>query len=214
MKRILFGMLAGAAMLCSQPAMANEPDDYMYIPQDVVLDDQGQAKVYVWLKTNVTEYNTFAMNVYLPEGFTILKNSRDKYIFTWNNEDFDEVTYSHNMSYADHEGYVSILGTSLSNDYILPGDNWLFYFTIQAPEGFDSFGVGSFTKIEFAEGLVRVHYFDDVNYIIRTANVTGIEDVSVDNDGEDVIYNLQGIRVQEPLTPGYYIINGQKRLVK
>lgn len=214
MKRILFGALAAIAMWCSQPAMANEPDDYMYIPEDVVLDDQGQAKVYVWLKTNVTEYNTFAMNVYLPEGFSIVKNSRGKYVFTWNNEDFDEVTYSHSMSYADHEGYISILGASLSNDYIMPGDNWLFYFTIQAPEGFNTYAVGSFKDIEFAEGTIRAHYFDDVDYIIRTADVAGIENVMVDGNGEEVIYNLQGIRVHAPLTPGYYIVNGQKRLVK
>lgn len=212
MKRILTGILAAAAMLCSQPAMANDPEDYMYIPEDVVLNDEGQATVYVWLKTNVEEYNSVIMNLYLPEGFTILKNSRGKYIFNWNTA--EDVAPSHSMNYGEHDGYIRLVGVSAANDYLLPGDHWLFNFTIQAPEGFDSYAIASFRDIEFAEGTVRNHYFDDVYFVIRTADVTGIEDVTVDYTENDVIYNLQGIRVQAPLTPGFYVINGQKRYVK
>lgn len=212
MKKLIFGIMAAAALLSAQPAMANDPDNYVYVPEDVVLDDQGQAQVKLWLKTDVTEFNSFSFNLYLPEGFTILKNTRGNYIFTWNTG--EDVAPSHNMSYADKDGYISMLGTSVANEYLLPGDHWLFYFTIQAPEGFDSFAIGSFRDIEFAEGTVRKHVFDNVDFVIRTADVTGIEDVTVDLDGEDVIYNLQGIRVQAPLTSGFYIINGQKRHVK
>ena len=35
--------------------------------------------------------------------------------------------------------------------------------------------------------------------------VSGVEDVTVGNDGDAVYYNLQGIRMTEPLTPGIYI---------
>lgn len=212
MKRLLIGVLATSAVLFSQPVLANDPEDFMYIPEDIVLDGEGQAKVYVYLKTNVAEYNTLIMNLYLPEGFTILKDNRDKYIFNWNTE--EDVAPSHNMSYADHDGYIRMLGTSVSNDYLLPGDHWLFNFTIQAPEMFDSHAIASFRDIEFSEGMVRNHYFDDVDFVIRKANLSDIKNVSVDGNKEDVIYNLQGIRVQTPLIPGYYMVNGQKIFVK
>lgn len=57
---------------------------------------------------------------------------------------------------------------------------------------------------------MTTHYTPEFNAVLES----GIEDVIVDRTGEDVIYNLQGIRVQAPLTPGFYIINGEKRLVK
>ena len=211
MKKILTEILAAAAMLCSEPTMANDPKDYMYIPEDIILNEEGQASVYVWLKTNVVEYNTIIMNFYLPEGFSILKNSRNKYIFNWNTEEY--VAPSHNITYADHDRYIRILGTSVKNEYLLPGNHWLFNFTIQAPEWFNSDAIASFRDIEFSEGTVRNHYFDDVDFVIRRANV-GLKDVSVDYDDNDEIYNLQGIRVQAPLSPGFYIINGEKRFVK
>ncbi len=43
--------------------------------------------------------------------------------------------------------------------------------------------------------------------------ITGVEEIVVGNNGEQVIYNMQGARVQN-LVPGIYIINGKKVLVK
>jgi len=57
---------------------------------------------------------------------------------------------------------------------------------------------------------------------IRKARESGINEVTVDNDAEDLsnaaIYNLLGKRVSLPasgqLSPGIYIINGKKRVIK
>lgn len=42
---------------------------------------------------------------------------------------------------------------------------------------------------------------------------SGIEDILVGTDEEPVIYNLNGVRVYNP-TPGVYIVNGKKTLIK
>lgn len=210
MKHILTGILIATELLCIQPAFANDLDDLIYIPNDIVINDKGEAEVYVWLKTNVIEYNTIVMNLFLPEGFTILKNNNGKYIFNWNTE---EVAPSHIMSYANNDEYIRLLGCSISNDYLLPGNHWLFNFTIQVPADFDSCATVSLRDIEFSEGTVRNHYFDNVDFVIRKDFEAEIEDNFVGSNGEDVIYNLQGIRVYTPLTTGYYIINGQKHFV-
>ena len=43
---------------------------------------------------------------------------------------------------------------------------------------------------------------------------SGIEDVTSDNTTEEVIYDLNGLRItKKPLAPGIYIINGKKTLI-
>lgn len=202
------------ALFVSLPAVANDPDDYMYVNPDFVeLNDEGVGTVTVWLKTYVEEYLTFGMDLYLPEGFTIVKNSRGKYIFTWNDDDITGSVVSHQMSYADRDGFIRIIATSMSQDYILPGDNWLFSFQVQAPEGFNSQAEAEIKNIGFAEGLKEQHNFDDVTFTIGV-KTTGVENISCEGDGEEVIYNLQGIRMERPLRPGIYIINGVKTAVR
>ena len=51
--------------------------------------------------------------------------------------------------------------------------------------------------------------------IDKDGNTTGIGNIAVDSFGkDDVIYNLQGIRVAKPAPGAVYIINGKKVLVK
>lgn len=49
--------------------------------------------------------------------------------------------------------------------------------------------------------------------IVSSGPDTGVEEISMDQAGEKVIYNMQGARVLT-LQPGLYIINGKKVLVK
>ncbi|MDE6287910.1 MAG: hypothetical protein K2M00_03890 [Muribaculaceae bacterium] len=43
----------------------------------------------------------------------------------------------------------------------------------------------------------------------------GINDICIDRDSEDIIYDLNGNRVAEkPLPAGIYIINGRKTVIK
>lgn len=214
-KHLLAVMSLLLMAMIPQHAMANDPDDYLYLsPDEIQLNKDGVGTVVVWLNTNVTEYNAFIMNLYLPEGFTVEKNSRGKYNFVWNTE--EEVVVNHGFTVGEHDGYLRLVAASMSADCILPGDHWLFKFNIQAPEGYTGDGEVAFRGIEFAEGTIRNHYFDDVEAPIRPYGyTTGLDEVIGNvEDGTEVIYNLQGIRVARPLAPGIYIINGAKTLVK
>ncbi|MCM1448884.1 MAG: hypothetical protein NC082_00935 [Clostridiales bacterium] len=60
-----------------------------------------------------------------------------------------------------------------------------------------------------------VVYAGNPNKAQQKNDTSGIENVEVDGDnGPEVIYNLQGIRVDHITTPGVYIINGTKTIVK
>ena len=212
LRNLIAGMTLMLGAILPATSSAAEVPTGMYVP-NVELDSEGKGTVVVWLNTEVQEYNSFQMEVYLPEGFEVEKNSRGKYVFTFNTE--EDVAPSHNMSSADHDGFIRMLGTSLSAEYILPGNHWLFKFNIQAPEGFTGSADASFKNIIFAEGI-RDDHFPEVNFAIMSHDyTTGIEDVTVTAAaGEDVIYDLLGRRVEHPAAPGVYIVNGEKKLLK
>ena len=85
-------------------------------------------------------------------------------------------------------------GATTTQDPIQPGF-YEIYVTID--EGEYYYGVGP----------VLVGEFEIIG------EITGVEEIVVGNNGEQVIYNMQGARVQN-LVPGIYIINGKKVLVK
>lgn len=46
-------------------------------------------------------------------------------------------------------------------------------------------------------------------------NLSGVEGIEADNNGEEVIYNLQGVRVNRADLPaGLYIVNGRKQVIR
>ncbi len=222
MKKYLYTAVAALAAIAPQTIMAEdatEEPDYMYVGKEVLLDQEGKGTVVVYLNTTETKMNAFEMNIYLPEGFTIEKNSRGKYVFQFNTE--DDVIVDHSMACNDNwdggNGRYRIVGASVSMSYILPGDNWIFKFNITAPEGFNETAEAHMQDIMFASGGAadgKKHYYDNCYFEIIPYNVqTGV--TTVDAVGEDdVIYTLQGIRVERPLQPGIYIINGKKTNVK
>ena len=201
--------------LAPQRAAANDPTNYMYLsPDEIQLNEDGVGTVTVWVNTYITNYNSIMMDLYLPEGFTVEKNNRGKYKFTWN----PDVVEDHSFTTGEHDGFIRMFAFSPSASYILPGDDWLFKFNIQAPEGYTGHGVLAFKNIEFYAGTTDTHKFDEIEAPIYSHDydpTTGLDEVIGNvEDGTEVIYNLLGIRVTRPLAPGIYIVNGVKTLVK
>lgn len=54
-----------------------------------------------------------------------------------------------------------------------------------------------------------------VDVVLSLSDTSGIEDVVVDKDTEDRVYDLMGRQVtRRPLLPGIYIINGKKTAIR
>ena len=184
----------------------------------VQIGEDGTGTVVVNLDTDVTDYNAFEMNIYLPEGFTI-ENEKEGdnvyYTFTFSNR-----APSHQITANATASYTRIVGCSLQNRTIKAGTGKLFEFNIIAPEGFAAEAEGSLQKIGFASGntptTAVMHWLPDATFAVMPydGGTSGVEDVAVETDGEEVIYNLQGIRMERPLAPGIYIINGTKTRVR
>lgn len=55
----------------------------------------------------------------------------------------------------------------------------------------------------------------DILLTLSLAPASGVEGISTDRNNEETIYDLNGNRItKKPLSPGIYIINGKKTLIK
>lgn len=203
-------------------AQTDKRPDYIYVPE-VIVGDDGKATVEVWLNTYVQQYNSFAMNVYLPEGFEIDKDRRGNYAFKPNTA--DDVLYDHAFSSLAKDGYVRLVAVSTTLSYILPGNNMIFSFGITGPANYDKWGTGWIRKPQFAEDIDDTaidHNLADTSFAVHPLGMTGVEDVASADAGTVTVYNLQGIvllRDADPsavrtLPPGLYIVNGRKTFVR
>lgn len=220
-------ILLAAAMGIS--ASAEDTTVNMYVnPSEISADKSGIARVEVWLDSECTTINSFQMDIHLPKGFSIQKNSRGKYVITPSTD--EDVIYSHQFMTSDHDTntddpYVLLTGTSLNMDFLGTGNNMLFWFNVVVPEDFTPEKYPKGVQCYISNMLLSENFSDKnpvghyppTSYftILPYDEASGVDDVTVDaENGEETIYDLQGRRVYRPLTPGYYIINGEKQLVK
>lgn len=55
---------------------------------------------------------------------------------------------------------------------------------------------------------------DGLGYIFKVGEASSVKNVEVENNGETVIYDLQGRKLNDAVAPGIYIINGEKKVVR
>ena len=234
MKKYIFAaatiMMLGAASAFAQDDNERQLDsegkeNYFYVDGDCIVysSQNNQGVLRIHMDNETPDLNSMMFDIYLPEGFSIAKNSRGSYMATYNNGD-DNKTYNHSARVTDNGDFFRIIGFSITGDPILTGDDLLLTITIQAPDTYTNGSPsykGSIKNIEIASqsNTVNPHYFPDVTFTIMTEQIAnGIDDVMIGTEGlyPEGIYDLYGRKLNpdKALTPGVYIIDGEKVLVK
>lgn len=234
MKRlIIFSILAlafGGQLMAqdSREKDSYDEDNNLYVmPNTVYIDSNTlQGSMEVWLDNVTPNFNTYMMDIYLPEGFSIPKKE--------DSDEFDirintDKTPAHTVRISQGStGAYRIIGFSLMGTPIVTGDGLLFTVTIQAPDSFDiDFGGvdGSIENINIAAGTSGepAHYFPDVTFPIEYSTETGVDTLEQDLTIYPVdIFTLQGVCIKtkasqsdiDALSQGVYIIGGKKVIIK
>jgi len=110
------------------------------------------------------------------------------------------------------------LGTVDGTDYYFSGldvNVWaLADCVLKYDEAAKKYTFDTSAVINKSETAVDYTYWYNPNSVI-TVNSLGVESIDADDtEKEEVIYNMQGIQVQRPLSSGLYIINGKKVLIR
>lgn len=102
--------------------------------------------------------------------------------------------------------------TTAAGDIMLyQGINMVIFY------GSNSWSYTRLGKIEGVSGseLKKILGSGDISLTISLDATTGIEDVSSEENGGKVAYDLNGTRITAfPLSPGIYIVNGKKTVVR
>ena len=212
----------------SQEKDSYDEDNYVYVKPSPIYIESRTLLGYldVWLDNVTDNFNTYMMDIYLPEGFSIPKKD--------DSDDFDihintVKTPGHTIRVSQGStGAYRIIGFSLTGIPIATGDGQLFSVHIQAPDSFNSAStdvVGSIKNINIAAGTSGepAHYFPDVTYPFEYSVETGVDKLTQSTPSlPTVIFNLQGVCLKRSATqedinalaPGVYIIGGKKVIVK
>lgn len=162
----------GCLMAQNMAASERQPDscgdaNYLYTSDFIRLDPvTGLGTLELWLD-NVTEnFNSFQLDLYLPEGFEIAKSGRTYDVKANNGNEKDSKTFDHTISVMYSEnGFYRLTGYSVTLQYILASDDILLTATIKAPDNFDYNEVANaqIKNIMFAAGSVG-HVFQDMEF--------------------------------------------------
>ena len=140
--------------------------------------------------------------------------------------------YTTDASSYDYEG--NLFGGRVTTGYVgsEPGqDNDKYYLLLNSIKGealykvyreYDSWGRyvgendGGYIKCEGNKGYMKLSGASGASssYSFRIEGTTGIEDVEGENGDIKAIYDLQGRKLTEITKPGFYIVDGEKVLVK
>lgn len=220
MKKYLLPILLAVIAIGTAQAVDSlgENNDFYLDPEDVVVyQETGMGTIRVCLNNESEGFNSFMMDFYLPEGFTVQKNARGNYKITWNNDEDTGKVPTHTMYVTPRdEGFVRMIGYGQPNS-MMTGDDWLFEFNIVAPEGYfdnDPQPVECYVKnIEISD--TTAHYMDDIAFtVIPDPMATGIENVEAAGNEGDEWHDLGGRRISAPGAPGLYLRPGRKVIVK
>lgn len=227
MKRLFLAALLASAFCGPVLAQDTVEQDRFYVePSTIKINSWTHTgTIEVWLDNVTSNYNTYQMDLYLPDGFSIAKNSAGNFEVTPNNgtEDSNKTT-NHTVTVVDRGTFYRMLAYSPTLTPVKTGAGVLFTVTIEAPESFSSEtdAEGYLKNINIAEGSTS-HYFDDISFPITLEVVTGIDASELDCvDGPKDVYNLQGVCLKRKatkeeinsLSPGIYIIGDRKVVVK
>ena len=160
--------------------------------------------------------NAYAYIDFDGDGFTASIEEGSNYAPA---EDLVSYSFYNNDSNSDENGWNSV-GERISGDsrstVTLPR------FTVPAEEGIyrvrvklDWCNIDPMGDQDGKFGDFIANGGHIVDFMLQIAVPTDIDNVECEEEpGESVIYDLSGRRVKEITTPGIYIVNGKKRLVK
>lgn len=124
-----------AIVVCSLAAMAQEADDNIIYFNDTEIEG-GKQYVLPLMMDNKAEITALQFDVVMPEGVTLNKNSRGKYMVSFNAAaDRTDATIHTLSSNLQTDGSIRVLCYSTVNDPILGNSGALMDFSVSVAEG-------------------------------------------------------------------------------
>lgn len=170
----IFLILIGCAFAQVSRGADRLPDslgeaNYFYTSDFIKIDPAtGLGSIEIRFDNQTDNFNSYQLDIYLPEGFEIVKSGRTGYDVKANNGDEDDsktVDHIITVMYNENGGFYRITSYSPTMTYIWTGDDLLLTASVKAPDDYDYNNVvfGQIKNIKFAAGTVG-HSFQDIEF--------------------------------------------------
>lgn len=227
MKKYILAAVAALTLgMAAHAADSTGAKNRFYVdPSDIIIDQTTHlGMVRVYLDNETDDFNSFLIDFYLPEGFTIQSRTLQNkvlYLVSVNNSLYgDAKTVDHTVTVTPNSGNMyRFVGYSGSGFPITTGDDLLFSFNVVAPVDFKGTADIEMANIQIAAGntvdTVKKHLMEDQKFVVASSEdeLTDVEELATEEaqPDEERAYDLQGRRIKaENAGRGIYIINGQK----
>ena len=200
-------------------SMANgSEDNYIYIPQ-TEFQKKESTEEEVTLSFNMKNTAAicgFQFDLYLPEGFSVVKKSSGKIDSKLTDarrpEDDDDRTLK---AETQEDGAIRFLCGTLDTLCFTGNDGGLLTLKVKLAADLTS-GEYPITlkEMTLTEVDIRKSYKTAYQeYTVKVTETTGIRGINVSSKDE-VIYDLSGRRTNKPQQKGIYIVDGKKVVIK
>ena len=173
----------------------------------------GEKKVVEVLLDNPERtFSSLQFDLCLPEGIEVVAGEDGRSVLL--SEDRRASQHSL-LSAGIGDGSLRVLAYSGSKHEFSGNSGRVMAVTVQAsPDLADGVYELSLENIELATLDAISCTPASRSTMITVGGATGIGEVNIEDSGSGVIYDLQGRRVEQITSPGIYIVNGKKVLVK
>ena len=202
-KQILKSVLSAVVMMM---AMTTQAQVSFYIEDFNFDEGEYEKEVAICMKNEPSNITGVQMDIYMPEGLSILSDEIGYYI------DFGSRTTSrkHTLESAlQRDGAVRVISASAKLLPFTGNDGDIFIITVVADKNFRSGTIELKNCVATGantDGSNIVQY-KPADYSATVMDyLTGVEETLADVDANAEYYNLQGVKVaKENLTQGVYI---------
>jgi hypothetical protein len=192
-------------------------DNVIYVESFQVEPGTTEATLSVQMK-NTAEIRGFQFDLYLPEGVSVTVNAKGKIQGAALNENRLPEDDEHSLtSSVQADGAVRFLCGSQYQETFTGNSGELMTINVKLDEGMaNGEYVIAIKNQKLSENDITKSYETELVESILTvgnATPTGINEVLTSQNTTNVVYDLQGRRVQNA-SKGLYILNGKKVVVK
>ncbi|MBR6033112.1 MAG: dockerin type I repeat-containing protein [Bacteroidaceae bacterium] len=188
-------------------------ENVIYVPSQEVT--AGMQSTLSFHMKNTAEIRGFQFDLYLPEGFTVVKNAKGRIQGALSSGRLPEDD-EHTLTIQEQaDGAIRFLCGSQYDETFTGNDGEIITLQINVPEDMKNGDYPVALKtMRLSETDISKYYDTDlVETTVTVVGGVGIADILEDSNTPAVIYNLSGQRLAKP-QHGLNIVNGKKIIIK
>lgn len=184
--------------------------DNLYF-KDFEMKPGEEVEVEILLDNPDAEYRDLQFDLFLPEGITVVQDEDEEFLV----DTGSRCTKKHTIGFSYTDGHYVCMLYSTAKNPLTGNSGDILKLTLKAAENTKT-GVltGYFRNVSLSKTDATGPTYNEFPFSVKVIEPNDIKIVNAEDLKDQVVYDLQGNRVEHITKSGIYIVNGKKILVK